>query len=152
MGYDIRLDFDTPNARIRDGATVADLPRGGQYAVYMDGAAPITANDLYLHITFNYSWYYYETIEGGNGLKELIGKTTTEALPILKAAREKIVPMIDEERRTGKVLSQTWGKGSDYDDTSTDYWKTSAKNAVRALDSFIELCEIAPDCGISIYY
>lgn len=151
MGYDIRLSFNLPTAHIQKGSTFADLPRGGQYAV-SDPTAPITESDLYLYITFNYSWYFSKALENDDGIKRLIGKTTTEAIPLLKSAYEKIMPMIEEERGTGKVLSQTWGKGSDYDESNTSYWCVSAKNAAKAINDLITLCELAPDATINIDY
>ena len=149
MGYDIHLN-SVPGASIRPGATVADLPRGGQFALY-ESNRPLTDDDLEFYCTFNYSWYFYNTFEGGNGLKGLDGKTTTEALPILEAARVKIAAMEDTERNTGKVLSETWGRGSDYDDSSADYWAVSAKNAGKAVESLIEFCKLAPGYRFSIF-
>lgn len=148
MGYDIRLYKDSPDAHIKKGATVDDLPRGGQYAIY-SSEKKLDDDDLYLYITFNYSWYYYQTLP--EGLRGLSSKTTTEVLPLLLDARDKILKIVETERSTGYVLSETWGKGSVYDDTDDNYWSVSAKNAVKALDSLIQLCDLAPGYTIRIF-
>ncbi len=149
MGYNILLN-SVPGCSIRPGATIADLPRSGQFAIY-EYNRPLTNDDLELYCTFNYSWYFYQTFEGGEGLKSLNGKTTTEALPILEAVRKKIAVMEDTERKTGKVLSETWGAGSDYDDSSTNYWDVSAKNAGKAVEKLIEFCKLAPGYKFRIF-
>ena len=149
MGYSIQLNA-TPGSTIRPGATMNDLPRGGMYAVYKSNRS-LADSDLEYYVTFNYAWYFYQTFEGGNGLKGLNGKTTDEALPILEAAREKIAVMEDTERKTGKVLSETWGKGLDYDDKSTNYWDISAKNAGNAVDDLMDFCRMAPGYSFRIF-
>ena len=149
MGYDINFTLGT-TGRIAEGATRRDLPRGGQYKIPHDLNAPLHEDDLYLYVTFNYSWYFYQTMDGG--LPGLEGKTTTEILPVLAEARDRIAGMVEEERRTGVVLSQTWGKGSPYSDDDTNYWSVSARNALCALDALAAICRLAPGATMSIHY
>ena len=42
------------------------------------------------------------------------------------------------------MLSESWGKGKDYDPTSTNYWSANAKNAKKAVEGLINLCLVAP--------
>ena len=150
MGYNIQLNRVNDSARIREGAMVSDLPRGAMFAVY-ESDRPLTDGDLEFHCTFNYAWYFYQTFEGGDGMKGLNGKTTDEAMPILEAARKKIAVMEDTERKTGKVLSETWGKGCDFDDKSDNYWAVSAKNAGKAVDKLMDFCKLAPGYTFTVF-
>ncbi len=150
MGYNITLCKTDEKARIRPGATFADLPRGGQYMVVSENRE-LTDGDLDFYCTFNWSWYFYQTFAGGNGLKGLNGKLGREAIPILEEALPKIAAMEETERKTGKVLSEYWGKGAAYDPEDTNYWTVSARNAAKAVENMIAFCKLAPDYSLRIF-
>ena len=141
MGYGIRLVRGKSRAKIR--ACLGDIPVGGTYRMG-DANEPITEHDLSFSITYNYAWYLYETIDKEKGVRAIYGMKGKDARKLLEAAIPKLNDMIEKETRTGKVLSQSWGKGKEYDPTSTNYWHVSARNAKKAVEGLIKLCLIAP--------
>jgi hypothetical protein len=141
MGYGIQLVRGKSRAKIR--ARLGDIPKGGTYR--MGGAdEEISDQDLSFHITYNYSWYFYETIDKEKGVRAIYGMKGKDARKLLEAAIPKLNDMIEKETRTGKVLSQSWGKDKEYDPASTNYWDTNARNAKKAVEGLINLCLIAP--------
>ena len=141
MGYDISLVRGKSKAKL--SAKMKDIPLGGQFAI-SDQNRDVQDDDLNFYITYNYAWYLYQTIDKKDGVRFIYGKKAKDVLPVLEAALPKLDRMIRKEQKTGKVLSQTWGKGNDYDDNSTDYWAISAKNAKKAVEGLIALAKLAP--------
>ena len=142
MGYNIWLNRGDSKSEIK--AKFGDVPKGGQYRLG-DDDEDVSDGDLELYVTYNYSWYFYEAIDKDHGVRSVYGMKAGEAADRLEKALPKLDEMIAEEKRTGKVLSETWGVGEDYDDESTDYWAVSAKNAEKAVEALISLCRLAPD-------
>ena len=142
MGYSIWLNRGDSKSELK--AKFGDVPKGGQYRLG-DDDEDVSEGDLELYVTYNYSWYFYETIDKDRGIRSVFGMRAGEAADKLEEALPKLDEMIAEEKRTGKVLSETWGAGEDYDDESTDYWAVSAKNAKKAVEALIDLCRLAPD-------
>lgn len=113
MSYDIYLN--EPNT---DKPIVFDESHditGGTYTV---GGT----DEAWLNITYNYSRFYYDTIDKEKGIRWLYGKTGKECLPVLRVAVEKL--------GTRK---------------SKDYWKATKGNAGAALLGLIAFCEMRPD-------
>ncbi len=113
MSYDI--DMKEPN---KNETIVFNQPhqfKGGTYAL---GGS----DEAWLNITYNYSKFYYSTIDKEKGIRWLYGKTGEECLPVLKAAIEKL----------GTIQSD-------------DYWKATSGNAGHALLGLIQFCEMRPD-------
>jgi hypothetical protein len=144
MSYDVRLVKPEGYAGEEPKYDSSDIPMGGTYCP--------GGTDLWFNITFNYSWYFYQTLPEDMGLKWLGGKKAKDVIPALEASLEKIREMEQVELKTGKVLSETWGKGSDFDPSNTDYWAVSARNAAKAIEGLIRLCKIAPDYEITMSY
>lgn len=141
MGYDIRMVRGKSRAKVR--GQLGDIPKGGTYRMG-DADEEISDEDLSFHITYNYAWYFYETIDEKDGIRAIYGMKGRDARKLLESAIPKLNDMIEKETRTGKVLSKTWGKGQWYDPGSEDYWAVSAKNARKAVEGLIDLCIIAP--------
>lgn len=141
MGHSIRMERGKSRAKII--AKFGDIPKGGNYRMG-DADENVTESDLFFCVTYNYAWYFYQTIDKEKGICAIYGMKGRDARKLLEKAIPKLNDMIEKERRTGKVLSQIWGKGKDYDDASTNYWDVSAKNAKKAVEGLINLCLIAP--------
>ena len=140
MGYDISLKRGHSRAKFNK-VNAKDLPKGGQFALL---SGDLREEDLTFYVTYNYSWYLYETIDKRKGLRFIYGMKGKDAIKILEKALPKLDKMIAKEQKTKKVLSETWGAGNDYDDNSTDYWAVSAKNAKKAVEGLIALAKLAP--------
>ena len=149
MGYSITLDRNESRSKIKK-IKFADLPRGGQFALG-DPERLVTEADLELYVTFNYAWYYYSTIDSNDGIKCINGAKAKDVIPLLKTALPKLDKMIETERQTGVVLSETWGKGSKYDENDDNYWSVSAKNAKISLEKIIALGNIAPNFTFRVF-
>ena len=149
MGYNIQLNRDGSKSTIKK-VKFADLPRGGQFALG-DPERLVDESDLELYVTFNYAWYYYNTIDSKDGIKCISGAKAKDIIPLLETALPKLDKMIETERQTGVVLSQTWGKGSKYDENDDNYWSVSAKNAKIGLEKIIALGNIAPYFTFRVY-
>lgn len=89
--------------------------KGGTYAV---GGT----TEAWLNITYNYSRFYYKTIDKRKGIRWLYGKTGKECLPILESAIE--------------ILGTTG---------TEDYWEATSGNAGHALIGLMEFCKMRPD-------
>lgn len=141
MGYGIHMERGKSRAKIN--AKLGDIPKGGNYRMGDEDEA-VTEADLSFHITYNYAWYLYETIDKEKGVRAIYGMKGRDARKLLEAAIPKLNEMIEQETRTRKVLSESWGKGKEYDPASTNYWDANAKNAKKAVEGLIDLCLIAP--------
>lgn len=141
MGYDISLVRGKSKAKLN--GKLNDVPLGGQFALG-DPERQLLENDLNFYVTYNYAWYLYQTLDSKQGLRIIYGKKGKDAIKILEKALPKLDKMIAKEKKTKKVLSETWGAGNDYDDNSTDYWAVSAKNAKMAVEGLIALAKLAP--------
>ena len=84
MGYGIRMERGKSRAKIN--ARLGDIPVGGTYRMG-DANEPITEHDLSFSITYNYSWYFYETIDKEKGVRAIYGLKGTDARKPLEAAR-----------------------------------------------------------------
>ena len=140
MGYDISLVRGHSRAKFKK-VNSKDLPKGGQFALL---SGYINEDDLNFYVTYNYAWYLYHTLDKKQGLRVIYGKKGKDAIKILEKALPKLDKMIAKEKKTKKVLSETWGAGGAYDDNSTDYWAVSAKNAKKAVEGLIALAKLAP--------
>ena len=143
MGYEIRLIRNGSNAKLRE-IKDSELPKAGQFAL-RDANASLSEEDLELYVTYNYSWYFYNSIDKDKGIRVIYGLKAKDAIPLLVAALPKIDKFMDKERKTKKVLSTTWGVGEAYDEADTDYWSVSARNAKMAVENIIALGKLAPE-------
>lgn len=143
MGYEIRLIRNGSKAKLRE-IKDSELPKAGQFAL-RDANASLSEEDLELYVTYNYSWYFYNSIDKDKGIRVIYGLKAKDAIPLLEAALPKIDKFMDEERKTKKVLSTTWGVGEAYDEADTNYWSVSARNAKRAVENIIALGKLAPE-------
>lgn len=85
------------------------------------GTFAIDGTDMaWLNITYNYSKYFYEVIDKDLGIRFLYGKTLQETMPMLDSAIDAL--------------------GTE--PPSDDYWKESAGNARRALESLREIAKL----------
>lgn len=141
MGYDVWMVRGKSRAKIH--ARLGDIPKGGNYRMG-DADEEISERDLSFHITYNYAWYFYETIDKKDGIRAIYGMKGKDARKLLESAIPKLNDMVEKETRTGRVLSRTCGKGEKYDPRLEDYWAVSAKNAKKAVEGLIDLCIIAP--------
>ena len=145
MGYSIYLSRGSSKSKIKK-ASFKDLPSGSNIIIPQDPDQLLSENDLNIDLTYNHSWYYYSTIDNEKGIRFIYGMKASDAIPLLKIAIKKLEFMEQEETRTGKVMSQTWGKDGKYDPKSKDhYWGVNARNAILALQKLIALAELAPD-------
>lgn len=78
--------------------------------------------EMWLNITYNYSKFYYETIDKEKGIRFIYGKTGAESIPILEKAIDQLSDDVDE-----------------------DYWKATEGNAKRALCGLLALAKLRPD-------
>ena len=142
MGYSIRLIRNGSKAKLRE-IKDSELPKSGQFAL-RDANAVLSEDNLELYVTYNYSWYFYNSIDKDKGIRVIYGLKAKDAIPILESAIPQMDKFLAEERKTKKVLSTTWGKGDPYDEADTNYWSVSAKNAKRAVENIIALGKLAP--------
>jgi hypothetical protein len=89
--------------------------RGGTYC--MGGT-----NEAWLNITYNYSKFYYENIDGEKGIRWLYGRTGAECSPVL----EKAIAALGTER-------------------TDDYWAATPGNAGAALIPLLHFARARPD-------
>jgi len=141
MGYGIRMVRGKSRAKIN--AKFGDIPKGGNCRMG-DANEPITEHDLSFSITYNYSWYFYETIDKEKGVRAIYGMKGKDARKLLESAIPKLNDMVEKETRTGKVLDKTGNRADRCSPWSTDYWDANAKNAKKAVEGLIDLCIIAP--------
>ena len=141
MGYDIQLVRGKSRAKIN--AKFGDIPKGGNYRMGDEDEA-VTEADLSFHITYNYSWYLYETIDKEKGVRAIYGMKGKDARKLLEAAIPKLNDMIEQETKTGKILDKTGNRADRCSPWSTNYWDTNARNAKKAVEGLINLCLIAP--------
>lgn len=84
------------------------------------------STELWLNITFNYGKIFSrDDVFGTGGIKNLIGMTVKDALPVVT----KAVSVLKD----------------DYDD---DYWAATEGNAKRSLMNLIKILNLAPADGI----
>jgi len=81
-----------------------------------------------MDITYNYSPFYYKTINEKNGLRHLHGMKASRAIPILKQAI--------------RILGTT---------PSYNYWTSDAGNAGKALATLLTWAEQHPNAIIEVY-
>ena len=126
------------------------------------------------HITYNYSYYYYEA-EGfeEEGIRTIYGKTGEQSLPLLRnlsaqimkkyfnasknrwkqTIRQKQVAVVNGEvlpqgEFTEYKEEQVEWRDTDYicDEGDTrDYWQATAKNAFNAVQELIEMATECPE-------
>ena len=122
-----------------------DIPIGTIYSIG-PGLPPLA-----LGITFNYYWYFKETIDEKEGLSWIAGKTGERVLARLKNARPKLVELMEREKNEKVILATVWNSPYDEERYGKDYWYTCAENALKALDGLIKLCKIAPGYVFEVY-
>lgn len=140
MGYGINLVRGNSTEKLT--CKKSDVPINGQFSI--TGTNEISESDLELYVSYNQSWYFYNTIDKERGIRAIYGKTGKEAIDILKPALPKLEEMIGKEERLGTILSQTWGKGNAYDPNDTGAWGISAKVAKSVVEKLITLAGLAP--------
>jgi hypothetical protein len=113
MSYDIKLCDPVTKETITVDFTHSI--RGGTYCVGGD-------NRLWLNITYNYSKYYYNTIDAEKGIRFIYGKSGAESIPILESAIAKLG-----------------------DDVSDNYWDATEGNAKQALHGLLAFAKLRPD-------
>lgn len=79
-------------------------------------------NECWLNITYNYSKYYYGTINKDDGIRWIYDKTGKECLPVLEKAIAKL--------------------GNEVDD---NYWNATEGNAKNPLERLAKWCKEFPD-------
>ena len=102
-------------------------------AIYVDephgligGTYSPTSRELWVNITFNYAKIFNrEDVFGEGGIKNLIGMSVEEALPIVTKA--------------ASVLKE---------DYAEDYWTPTEGNVKKSLMNLISLMKLAPNDGI----
>ena len=113
MSYDINiLDPKTKEVIILDKPNTF---KGGTYAVG-------NSYEAWLNITYNYSKFYYDTINNELGIRWIYNKTGKECLPVLE-----------------KAVAQLGTKQSD------NYWEATPGNAGNALLGLIAFCKMCPN-------
>jgi hypothetical protein len=112
VSYDIRLKDPATQEVLMVGH---HTHKGGTYAL---GGSSLAEHN----ITYNYSSFYFETIDPKLGIGWLYGKTGAETLGVLKAAVERL--------------------GTEQD---PDYWKATRGNAGHALIALIDFASARPD-------
>lgn len=113
MSFDVSLTCPVTKRTLQ--TEVPHQMKGGTYCV---GGT----TDMELNITYNYSKFYYETIDAEEGLRKLNGMTAAESIPLLKAAIEKLG-----------------------DDTNPDYWASTEGNAKIPLTQLLAFAQMRPD-------
>ena len=148
MSYGIWLERGDSRSEI-EKVDPKSLPKGGTYRV--SDSSELNEFDLEFNITYNFSWYFYETIDKDLGIRWIYGKKARDVVDNLKLAKEKCLSMAAMEETYGKILSETWGSGDPYDSekVKNDYWYPCALHAAQAIDGVIQLAEIAPDFTFS---
>ena len=143
MSYGIYLQRQDSTRQINQ-ISWKDMPYGGTYSI---GNGYVEEDDLYLNITYNFAWYFYKTIDGDLGIRWIYGKKASEVVDALRRAREECLSMAAMEEVYGKILSETWGKGEEYnpEKVANNYWYPCAAHAAKALEGLIKLAEIASD-------
>ncbi len=102
--------------------------RGGTYCLgtvsqFPEGRYVFTGTrEAWLNITYNYSEFYYKTLDSDKGIRVLYGMTGREAMPILSRAIAEL----------GIVRH-------------SDYWKSTPGNAGAALADLLTLATALPD-------
>lgn len=104
MSYSIRLENAGPVRPFILGSNLTAVPDENGNLV------PVASTDPSIDITYNYSEFYYKTIDKEQGIRWLYGKTGRETLPALGNA----------------VMELTINY-------SSDYWEKTAGNAGYAL-------------------
>lgn len=122
MSYDIYLEEP------ETGETIEfDEPHNMIGGTYIIGGT----KEAWLNITWNYSEFYYKTIDEKKGIRFLYGRTGKEAIPILeKAISELMVDMKDLESAYLEM---------------NDYWAATKENAAIALQSLLAFAKLRPD-------
>lgn len=100
MSFWVYLEEDTEDGQ---PVEVPNFEEGGTYAMGGSG-------DAALNVTYNYSPYYYKSLDKDEGLRWLNGKLASEALPRLAVAANALGVKRDK-----------------------DYWQSTAGNAGFAL-------------------
>ncbi len=139
MSYSVKLVRPDGYAGPEPVYTAADIPIGANYCV-----CPFNLPPLEFGITFNYYWYFKETIDEKEGLSWINGKTADRVLYRLKNARPKLVELMEREKNEKVILATVWNAPYDEERYGKDYWYTCAENALKAVDGLIKLCNIAP--------
>jgi len=111
MGYDLHL--------IREDGNVVKVPsftEGGHYVVGGSVYADIS-------ITYNYSKFFYDTIDNDQGIRWIYGRAAGDCIDRLESAIGVL--------------------GTDKDD---DYWKPTAGNAGWILSTLLKWAKQHPEC------
>lgn len=164
MGYDISLcdPVTMETIEIKEPHFI----RGGTYAI---GGS----TELWLNITYNYSHYYYEALEGG--IRSIYGKTGLDTISIFadmiasienKYKDENGEWIVSKRKRnlffdkdgnsidSAEALSLAFhgeevsSKSEEYsisEGDTTNYWETTAANAIRPLYQLMTFAKMRPD-------
>lgn len=164
MSYDIALCDPVTMERIN--INEPHFIRGGTYVV---GGT----TELWLNITYNYSGYYYEAIEGG--IRSIYGKTGLETINIIADMITSIENKYKDEngewivsKRSKNIFfdkdgneidsaqalllafhdEEVLSKSVEYsvrEGDTTDYWEATAANAIRPLHQLMAFAKMRPD-------
>ena len=172
MSYDIYLeDPVTKESAIVPGHCMT----GGIYkAVYDPNTgtfSPAVNTEAELNITYNYSRYYDDVYE--DGIRHIYGMQGADSIAVLEnmirqieekykrdgawitTKRMKTIYLDDEGKEiesivdviTNKVTYQEEKREVEvYEGSNTDYWKSTAANAIKPLYQLLALAKLRPDC------
>lgn len=136
MSYDIHLTERVSGETIK--LPIKHMMTGGTYQADCDERtktfSPAAIQDAWLNITYNYSRYYYEAAEGDErfygvedrnddgyhncGIRGIYGKTGLDSIPMLRDLASRI---------------------------NSDYWTSTAGNAIKPLYQLLVFAELRPD-------
>ena len=111
MGYDIYM-------KGKNGHTLKVLPFNEGGTRRMDG----DETEAWISVTYNYSQYFYGTIDAGEGIRWIYGMTGKECVPHLERALKTL--------------------GSKRD---PNYWKATPGNAGCIVATLLSWCHQKPD-------
>lgn len=173
MSYDIYLKdpvteetAEVPGHLMTGGTFMADYhPETGTFT-------PALNTEAHLNITYNYGNYYYE-VYAEKGIRTIYGMSGLDSIPVLekmisflnKKYRKKGEWITSKRKET--VYYDKDGKPMDiilsiihktpptreeeieydiYEGDTSDYWLSTAANAIKPLHQLIALAKMRPDC------
>ena len=141
MGYSVRLVRGKSRSKIGK-ATLGELPQGSNIRLAPE-SDPVGDNDLWFTVTYNYSWYFSRAL-GRKGLEAINGLRGKDAIPVLEAAVGKLSKMEAHEQKTGRVLTESFGAGKEYNEAGVGYWDSCARNSKKAIEGILWMARLAP--------
>lgn len=113
MSYDICL---------REPATQEAIQFDAPHQIAGGVVAIGGTTEAWLNVTYNYSKFFYNTIDPEKGIRKIYGMTGAESIPLLEHAISLLK-----------------------DDVSNDYWDATEGNAKQALLGLIAFAKMRPD-------